>query len=220
MRHYIAIASLITSAALAGCMTAPPDLEDEAETTDIGTSELPNAELGSNNTGEGGLTAAARAGALLLNTGFEDGATSWLQHGSVITASPRQPANSGSWKAWLLGNGVAKTETFSQAVAIPDNVTVVWLVFFLHIDTDETTTTKAFDVVKLQARDSKGALLATLATYSNLDKQAGYVFKYVDLTRFQGKSINLYFTGTEDSSLQTSFVFDDFFLETLDHLDL
>jgi hypothetical protein len=52
-------------------------------------------------------------------------------------------------------------------------------------------------------------VLATLATYSNLNKSSSYVLKTFDVTAFKGQTIRVYFLGTEDSSLQTSFVIDD-----------
>ena len=52
-------------------------------------------------------------------------------------------------------------------------------------------------------------MLKTLATYSNLNKSAGYVRKEFDVLEFKGKTIRVYFYGQEDASLQTSFRIDD-----------
>ena len=52
-------------------------------------------------------------------------------------------------------------------------------------------------------------MLATLATYSNLNKASGYSQKSFSLAAYAGQTVTLKFTGTEDSSLQTSFVVDD-----------
>ena len=49
----------------------------------------------------------------------------------------------------------------------------------------------------------------TLLTLSNLNKTSTYVQKSFDLTSFKGQSVTIKFTGTEDSSLATSFVLDD-----------
>ena len=49
----------------------------------------------------------------------------------------------------------------------------------------------------------------TLATYSNLNKAAGYVQRSFNVSGFAGQTVTLKFTGTEDGSLQTSFVVDD-----------
>ena len=53
------------------------------------------------------------------------------------------------------------------------------------------------------------ALIATLATYSNLNAASGYTQKTFDLSSYAGTTVALKFSGVEDSSLQTSFVVDD-----------
>ena len=52
-------------------------------------------------------------------------------------------------------------------------------------------------------------MLTTLATFSNLNETSGYTFRTFDLTAFRGQTIRIYFLGTEDSSLATSFVIAD-----------
>ena len=49
----------------------------------------------------------------------------------------------------------------------------------------------------------------TLATYSNLNKATGYSQKTFNLSALAGQTVTISFSGTEDSSLQTSFVVDD-----------
>jgi kumamolisin len=55
-------------------------------------------------------------------------------------------------------------------------------------------------------------VLATLATYSNLNAGTGFVQRSFDVSAFKGQTIQVYLVGTEDASLQTSFVVDDFAL--------
>ena len=81
--------------------------------------------------------------------------------------------------------------------------------FYLKIDTAETTTTTAFDTLRVQIRNSSNTVLATLATYSNLNKSSGYLLKTFDVSAYRGQTIRVYFLGVEDGSLQTSFVIDD-----------
>ena len=64
----------------------------------------------------------------------------------------------------------------------------------------------------MQIRNSSGTVLATLATYSNLNANTGYVQKSFDLSAYKGQTIQVYLVGAEDSTLQTSFVVDDFAL--------
>ncbi|MFE0459534.1 putative Ig domain-containing protein [Kitasatospora sp. NPDC058965] len=149
--------------------------------------------------GGGGCTAAQ----LLGNPGFETGsAAPWTASSGVIDNSSSEAAHSGSWKAWLDGYGSTHTDTLSQTVTVPAGCHAT-VSFWLHIDTAETTTTTAYDKLTVAANST------TLATYSNLNKNTGYVQKSFDLSSFAGQTVTLKFTGTEDSSLQTSFVIDD-----------
>jgi kumamolisin len=58
-------------------------------------------------------------------------------------------------------------------------------------------------------------VLATLATYSNLNAATGYQQASFDLSAYKGQTIQIYLIGVEDSSLQTSFVVDDFALNAV-----
>jgi hypothetical protein len=152
---------------------------------------------------------------LLGNPGFENGSASpapWTVSTGVIDNSTGEAAHSGSWKAWMDGYGSAHTDSLVQTVAIPSGKTSATLTFWLHIDTAETTTTTAYDTLKVQIRNSSGTVLATLATYSNLNANTGYTQKSFSLNSYIGQTIQVYLVGTEDSTLQTSFVVDDFAL--------
>ncbi|HJU84061.1 MAG TPA: choice-of-anchor J domain-containing protein, partial [Holophagaceae bacterium] len=83
------------------------------------------------------------------------------------------------------------------------------LTFWLHIDTAETTTSTAYDTMKVQVLNTSGTVLGTLATYSNLNKATGYSQKSFSLSAYAGQTVTIKFLGSEDSSLQTSFVIDD-----------
>ncbi|MFF3071922.1 putative Ig domain-containing protein [Kitasatospora sp. NPDC057904] len=147
----------------------------------------------------GGCTGA---GQLLGNPGFETGSASpWTATAGVIDNSASEAARSGSWKAWLDGYGSSHTDTLSQTVTIPAGCKAS-LGFWLHIDTAETGTT-AYDKLTVQANST------TLATFSNVNAANGYTLHTYDLSSFAGQSVTIKFTGTEDASLQTSFVIDD-----------
>jgi hypothetical protein len=147
---------------------------------------------------------------LLANPGFESGATGWSATAGVIDNSSGEPAHSGQWKGWLDGYGMAHTDTLSQQVTLPASIASATLSFWLHIDTAETTTTRAFDTLQVQIQGGSGT--TTLATFSNLDAAAGFSQKTFDLTAFAGQTVTLLLTGTEGSINQTSFVVDDFSL--------
>ncbi|MGZ7073971.1 MAG: hypothetical protein ACXVKL_16140 [Candidatus Angelobacter sp.] len=153
---------------------------------------------------------SASATQLIVNPGFETGtATPWTLTAGVLNNSTSEPAHSGSWDAWMDGYGTTHTDSSAQTVAIPSTATSATLTFWLHIDTAETTTTTAFDTLKVQVLNTSGTVLSTLATFSNLNKAAGYSQKSFDVTSFKGQTVQIKFLGVEDSSLQTSFVIDD-----------
>ena len=150
---------------------------------------------------------------LLGNPGFETGtAAPWTTSTGVVSNSTSEPPHAGSWDAWMDGYGATHTDTLMQQVAIPSGKTSATLTFYLHVDTAETTTSTAYDTLKVQIRNSSGTVLATLATYSNLNHNTGYAQKSFNLNSYIGQTIQIYLVGAEDSTLQTSFVVDDFAL--------
>ncbi len=146
---------------------------------------------------------------LASNNGFESGTSNWSQTSGVITSSSSVPANAGSWKAWLDGYGSSHTDYVRQKIVVPAGASKVTWDFYLLIDTSETTTQTAYDTVKAQVLNSSGSVVATLATWSNLDATGSYVEHSLDLSAYAGQTIWINFYGTEDSSVQTSFVVDD-----------
>lgn len=147
---------------------------------------------------------------LLLNPGFESGNVSWTTSSGVIngTTSGSAPLT-GTYKAWLNGYGYTVTDYAYQTLTIPSTACSASLSFWVKITTSETTTSTAYDKLAVQIQNSSGTVLATLATYSNLNKSTGYVQKTFDLAAYKGQTIRVYFKGTEDSSLATSFFLDD-----------
>ncbi len=117
-----------------------------------------------------------------------------------------ETAHGGTGFAWLNGYGTTHTDTLSQSATIPAGKASATLAFWLHIDTAETGST-AYD--KLTVQVTSGSTTTTLATYSNVNAATGYVQHSLNLGAYIGKTITVKFTGTEDSSLQTSFVLDD-----------
>lgn len=150
---------------------------------------------------------------LLGNPGFENSmASPWsISSGALCTNStcPGETAHGGSGFVWLDGYGSAHVDTASQAVTIPATDTSATLVFWLHVDTSETTTSHAYDTLKVQVFSSSGTLLGTVSQFSNLDAASGYQQHSANLSAYIGKSITVRFIGTEDSVDQTSFVLDD-----------
>ena len=147
------------------------------------------------------------ASELVVNGGFESGATGWSGSTGAIGTFTGQTAFEGSKYAWLGGNGTSSTETLSQSVAIPASATSASLTFALHIDTAETGGT-VYDKLQVQVKNSAGSVLGTLATYSNTGPAAGYQTRTLSLLPYKGQTVTLSFVMTEDASVQTSFVID------------
>ncbi|MFJ9591385.1 M28 family peptidase [Streptomyces virginiae] len=143
---------------------------------------------------------------LVVNGGFENGSSPWSATAGVITNQSGQAPHGGSYKAWLNGYGSTHTDSASQSLTIPSGCASYRLGFFLHIDTDE-------DENVVYDRFTVSVAGQTLASFSNLDANSGYVEKSYDLSAYAGQSVTLKFNGVEDQSLQTSFVVDDVTLQ-------
>lgn len=145
---------------------------------------------------------------LIKNGSFESGATSWSGATNVIGTWPRQAAYDGSKYAYFGGKGTSNSAALTQAFIIPAGAAVATLKFALHIDSAETTTTVAYDKLVVTVKNSAGAVLGTLATYSNLNKAPGYAVRSFNMLPYKGQPVTLSFASSEDRSLQTSFVVD------------
>jgi hypothetical protein len=145
------------------------------------------------------ISSSGCSGQKLLNPGFESGATSWSQTSGVI-ATDGAHSRTGTGYAWLDGYGRAHTDTLSQSVTVPSGCTGT-LTYYLWISSSEGTAA-AYDKLTLAVNGT------TKQTLSNVDKGSGYVLRTVPLTGYSG-TVTVKWTGTEDSSLQTSFLIDD-----------
>jgi aminopeptidase S len=107
----------------------------------------------------------------------------------------------GTWASWISGFGFQTTETLDQTVPIPTGCATYTLSMWLKIHTDETGST-VFDTFTIKVGST------VLATFSNAN--AGpYTQRSFNLAAFAGQNVVISFTGSEDDSLQTSFVLDD-----------
>jgi hypothetical protein len=145
---------------------------------------------------------------LILNGGFESGATKWTATAGVISKDPSEAARTGTYKAWLDGAGTAGSASLAQKVTIPSTSTSAVLSFWLRVTSEETGAAPV-DTLQVQLRNTSGAVLATLATYSNLDKGTVYVQKNFDLTAYKGQAVTVTFAGAENDGAATSFIIDD-----------
>jgi len=159
--------------------------------------------VGNYSTGGGGGTE------LLANPGFESGSASWTPSGTYTFSTGAYP-HSGT--GYLIENGTTTTSTAAvyQTVAIPTSATGT-MTFWLNVTSDETTTTIQYDQLFVEVRNTAGTLLATLGTYSNLNKGTIGVYsqKTFSVAAYKGQTVRIQFRGTNDSSLATAFRIDD-----------
>ncbi|HEY1489226.1 MAG TPA: putative Ig domain-containing protein, partial [Micromonosporaceae bacterium] len=148
----------------------------------------------------GGGGGGGCSGQKLTNPGFESGSTGWTASSGVINTDGAN-SHSGSGYAWLDGYGTTHTDTLSQAVSIPSGCSAS-LTYYLWISSSEGTS-HAYDKLTLTANGT------TVQSFSNVNKGSGYVQRTVNLSAYAGQTVTLKWTGTEDSSLQTSFLIDD-----------
>lgn len=174
----------------------------------VGTSSMVAFTISNSGGGGGGAVE------LISNGGFESGTTPWSASSGVITNAAGETAHAGTHFAWLDGYGSATTDTLAQTVTIPASAVSATLSFWMHIDTAETSTTKAYDTLSVQLQNSSGTVLTTLATYSNLNANTGYAQKSFNVIAYKGQTVKVYFKGVEDSVDQTSFVIDDVSLKS------
>ncbi|MDE3245768.1 MAG: M4 family metallopeptidase, partial [Acidobacteriota bacterium] len=148
-------------------------------------------------------------GQLIKNASFEKGFgvgwsnTSGMQIGAILNT----PSYDGTMCAKFCGSGSAMSVAIFQTVSIPATASSANLSYALHIETKETSSLP-HDTFKAQIRDTAGAVLQTLATYSNVNAAAGYTVYSFDVSAFKGQTVQVYFLGAEDSAISTGFILD------------
>ena len=148
---------------------------------------------------------------LLVNGGFESVITPWVMSGTgaLYIANGNYPHGGTGYIYFGSANSVTG-QTYQQ-VAIPTTATGT-LTFWLNVTSAETTTTTQYDKLFVEVRNTAGTLLATPATYSNLNKVASgatYSQKSLSLAAYKGQTVRVQFRTTTDSSATTTFRVDD-----------
>lgn len=146
---------------------------------------------------------------LLVNGGFEGSASPWVTSGTGFAWSNGAYPHSGTGYT-ILGINNSSTGQEYQQVTIP-TAAPANLTFWLNVTSSETTTTIQYDKLFAEVRNTSGTLLATLATYSNLNKGTAGVYsqKSFSLAAYRGQTVRVQFRSTMDSSITTSFRVDD-----------
>jgi Zn-dependent metalloprotease len=147
---------------------------------------------------------------LLVNGCFEGSASPWVGSGTgYFYVTPGNYPHGGTGYIYFGVNNSVSGQSY-QTVSVPTTATGT-LSFWLNVTSDETTTTTQYDKLFVEVRNTSGTLLATLATYSNLNKAAAGVYsqKSLNMAAYKGQTVRVQFRSTTDVSLATTFRVDD-----------
>ena len=147
---------------------------------------------------------ATGGGELIVNGGFEGSASPWVLSGNAYwSAGGNQHSGTGYTVLGFYDNANgAEYQTVTIPASQPANLS-----FWLQITTSESLTT-AYDFFSAEVRSTSGALLSTIATYSNRNASA-YSQKTFSLAAWRGQTVRVQFRATTDGSLTTAFRVDD-----------
>ena len=149
---------------------------------------------------------------LIVSGGFEPTVMAWQKTGAAYFSTGGVERTGTGYAYLAKANSVAGA--VHQQVAIPPGTTPS-LSFWINITSSETSSI-ASDKLFVEVRDSGGALLNTLATYSNLDKGASgaYVIKSgFSLGAYAGRTVRIQFRAVTDAVNATAFRIDDVSLD-------
>jgi hypothetical protein len=142
--------------------------------------------------------------------GFEGGTAAWTFSDNAQRSTGGFPHTGSAYAALGLANTASSSA--SQAITIPADARSADLSFWLNVTSEETTITTAYDRLFVEVLGTDGAVRATPATFSNLDRaSAGSYLRRgpFDLLRFAGQTVVIRFRTTADVSLPTTFRLDD-----------
>ena len=155
------------------------------------------------------LTVNASSGVeLIVNGGFEGTSAPWVLSGQAVRTVNGSP-HSGTGNLTLGNVNRANGQAYQQ-VTIPSSATTSNLNFWLNITSTENNNQN--DRIFIEVRSTTGALLATLATFSNQDETAlgAYVLRGpYSLLSFKGQTVRVQFRATTSNNRITTFRVDD-----------
>ncbi len=127
--------------------------------------------------------------------------------GSAFWSTGAYPHSGTGYSILGAGNNASGAEY--QTVSIPSNHGASYT-FWLNITSSESGPT-IYDRLFIEVRSTSGALLGTLATYSNADETTpgNYSQKSFSLAGWRGQTVRVQFRATTDVILPTSFRIDD-----------
>src|SRR5262245_27230090 len=150
-------------------------------------------------------------GQLIVNGSFEGSAAPWTLSGDAYWSTGAYPHSGTGYSILGAFNNASGSEyqTVSIPAAHPANYT-----FWLNVTTSESGSIVC-DRLFAEVRSTSGALLSTLATYSNVNgtTAGNYSQKSFSLAPWRGQTVRVQFRATTDVSLPTSFRIDDVSLQ-------
>jgi hypothetical protein len=154
---------------------------------------------------------------LIVNGGFENGTSPWLQNGTIIS-SQAGIARSGQFFLWL-GGITNWADSAYQTVSIPNGISSATLSFYYNIISSDDPSA-VFDTFEADILNSSGVHLTTVGQWSNMDTDsatgpAHYHQVTFNMLPYAGQTVRISFTSTNDESFTTSFFVDDVSLSVL-----
>jgi len=146
-------------------------------------------------------------GELISNGGFEGSSSPWALSGDAYWSTGAYPHSGTGYT--VLGFYNYASGTMYQTVSIPASAPANYT-FWLNITSAESGSI-VYDRLYVEVRSTSGALLSTLATYSNVNEGTIGVYsqKSFSLANWRGQTVRVQFRATTDSIYPTDFRIDD-----------
>jgi hypothetical protein len=148
---------------------------------------------------------------LIVNGGAELGGTGWSFSGGAGW-NTQSYGHTGT-NCLLLGGNVNQNDSISQTISIPASATNVTYTFYYNIYSTEALT-GAYDTLDATIQDTLGNVLATVGSWSNLNKDPApgnpyYHLQTYNLVAFAGQTVQVVFSSANDFCNPTYFLIDD-----------
>lgn len=155
---------------------------------------------------------------LLANGSFEGrSSTPWVLSGGAKHIAPGAYPHSGDGYLVLGGSDSANDAVYQQLTLPAFSASETRLTFWFSVDSAELISRQRSDLLIAEVRSSTGALLRTLATYSDLDRAPSTgVYQQsasFNLSQYRGQTLRIQFRASTDASRKTTFRLDDVLLQ-------
>ena len=144
---------------------------------------------------------------LLVDGGFEDGATWQIKNSDGVPLISQQLTHSGRRGAYLGGRNNS-TDRLSTQLSLPATDQAITLRFWWQLQSQESHTRGA-DHLAVLVTDERGYSLQTLTELSGRDVTYEWQMRSFDLTPLAGQTVQLQFLASTDDTQITDFFIDD-----------